>query len=552
MSRSRAPTARSGPRAVDRAFADAAAAPRSGDRPAACCARAELAIAGGRARPRRRRPAAAAAAAGSTASTNCRSPGAWREALLRASRWVATPERDTEADPATCRWCSKATCSTCAAIANTNAASRRACCASPRTPPPAADQRRAGAAVRRTVPARRAPATRQAHAAALALLRSLLLVTGGPGTGKTTTIARAAAAADRAGARCRPRTRRASRWPRPPAAPPTAWRRACARRPRSCASSGHRRRAVRRVAERRAHPAPPARHASPAARASATTRRNPLPYDLVVVDEASMVDLPLMCKLVEAVADGARLVLLGDRRPVAVGRSRRRAGRDRRCRRAMATRLPPMLPPRCSRCWPCATAAAIADPHRRASPLHGHRVHLQRGYRQSAVTRPRAARRRGARRRRRARAGAAARRRACAACTSTTACRPARAAPRASRCSRRGASWPTHDAIPRPALALADRSARLLTALARRAAGRDAAQCAHRGSARRRAARSVLPRAPAAGHREQLSPRPVQRRHRRVPARSHDGGAVAWFAGGAEACAVPSRRAAGACAARSR
>ena len=39
----------------------------------------------------------------------------------------------------------------------------------------------------------------------------------------------------------------------------------------------------------------------------------PLPHDLIVVDEASMVDLPLMCKLVEAVPDGGRLVLLGDR-----------------------------------------------------------------------------------------------------------------------------------------------------------------------------------------------------------------------------------------------
>src|SRR5690606_8272663 len=39
---------------------------------------------------------------------------------------------------------------------------------------------------------------------------------------------------------------------------------------------------------------------------------NPLPFDVVVVDEASMIDLPLMAKLVDAVADGARLVLLGD------------------------------------------------------------------------------------------------------------------------------------------------------------------------------------------------------------------------------------------------
>src|SRR5690606_18904645 len=39
---------------------------------------------------------------------------------------------------------------------------------------------------------------------------------------------------------------------------------------------------------------------------------NPLPYDVGVVDEASMIDLPLMAKLVEAVPDGARLVLIGD------------------------------------------------------------------------------------------------------------------------------------------------------------------------------------------------------------------------------------------------
>ncbi len=42
-------------------------------------------------------------------------------------------------------------------------------------------------------------------------------------------------------------------------------------------------------------------------------RDHPLPADLVVVDEASMVDLPMMCKLVEAVAADAVLVLVGDR-----------------------------------------------------------------------------------------------------------------------------------------------------------------------------------------------------------------------------------------------
>ncbi len=39
----------------------------------------------------------------------------------------------------------------------------------------------------------------------------------------------------------------------------------------------------------------------------------PLAYDLVVVDEASMVDLALMSKLVDALKPGARLILLGDK-----------------------------------------------------------------------------------------------------------------------------------------------------------------------------------------------------------------------------------------------
>ncbi|OPX93937.1 MAG: RecBCD enzyme subunit RecD [Syntrophorhabdus sp. PtaB.Bin006] len=42
-------------------------------------------------------------------------------------------------------------------------------------------------------------------------------------------------------------------------------------------------------------------------------KANPLPYDVVVVDEASMVDLPLMAKLVSALPDHSRLILLGDK-----------------------------------------------------------------------------------------------------------------------------------------------------------------------------------------------------------------------------------------------
>ncbi len=44
---------------------------------------------------------------------------------------------------------------------------------------------------------------------------------------------------------------------------------------------------------------------------------NPLPYDVVIVDEASMIDVPLFAKLLNAVQSGARIILLGDRNQLA-------------------------------------------------------------------------------------------------------------------------------------------------------------------------------------------------------------------------------------------
>ena len=150
----------------------------------------------------------------------------------------------------------------------------------------------------------------QAHAAALALMHALLLVTGGPGTGKTTTTARLlvllAAQARLAG--------RAS--PRIALAAPTG--RAAERMAESV------RHAVQRLADAGVDP-----ELLAALPTSGTTLHrllgtlpdsprfrhhadHPLPFDVVVVDEASMIDLPLMAKLVDAIADGTRLVLLGD------------------------------------------------------------------------------------------------------------------------------------------------------------------------------------------------------------------------------------------------
>ena len=60
-------------------------------------------------------------------------------------------------------------------------------------------------------------------------------------------------------------------------------------------------------------------HAAPAARLAArrvepvpARSHNHLPYDVVIVDESSMVSLTLMARLLEALAPGTRLVLVGD------------------------------------------------------------------------------------------------------------------------------------------------------------------------------------------------------------------------------------------------
>lgn len=150
----------------------------------------------------------------------------------------------------------------------------------------------------------------QARAAGLALRRALLLVTGGPGTGKTTTIARLLVL------RIAQALQTGTMPPRIALAAPTG--RAAERMAESL------RRAVAQMADYGIDAALldalPAQAStlhrllgtipdSPRFRHHAD---NPLPFDIVVVDEASMVDLPLMCKLTEAVADGAQLVLLGD------------------------------------------------------------------------------------------------------------------------------------------------------------------------------------------------------------------------------------------------
>ncbi len=142
----------------------------------------------------------------------------------------------------------------------------------------------------------------QKTAAAVAALRRFAVISGGPGTGKTTTVLRLLALF----LELQPGARVAL-------AAPTG--KAAARVSQS----------VR--AERRKLPPGNARNAIPAdaftihrllgTRSGTTACRhdadNPLPYDIVVIDEASMIGVAMMARLFAALQPEARLVLLGDR-----------------------------------------------------------------------------------------------------------------------------------------------------------------------------------------------------------------------------------------------
>ncbi len=146
----------------------------------------------------------------------------------------------------------------------------------------------------------------QQRAAALAVLRGLAVISGGPGTGKTHTVARILALlVELAGGRP-PRVRLAA---------PTG--KAAARLTESLQLN---------VERLRADPATAAVAATiPTAaqtlhrllgfgpRGYARDAQDPLALDVLVVDEASMVDVPLMARLLAATPPGARLILLGDR-----------------------------------------------------------------------------------------------------------------------------------------------------------------------------------------------------------------------------------------------
>lgn len=144
---------------------------------------------------------------------------------------------------------------------------------------------------------------RQRLAAACAALRGITIVAGGPGTGKTTTVARIVALL------------RHLEGPRLTVALAAPTGKAAARLQEAVAGAA----SAMAAPDRQLVGAPEAAtlHRLLGWRPDSQgrfrhDRLNPLPHDVVIVDETSMVSLPMMARLLEAVRPDARLVLVGD------------------------------------------------------------------------------------------------------------------------------------------------------------------------------------------------------------------------------------------------
>jgi exodeoxyribonuclease V alpha subunit len=153
------------------------------------------------------------------------------------------------------------------------------------------------------------PDTRQRLAAASAVLRRFAVVAGGPGTGKTTTVARIVALlAEQAAAAGAPQPLVALAAPTGKAAArlEEAVHEAATRLDVADAVRAHllalSASTLHRLLGRRPDSHSRFRH----------HRGNRLPHDVVIVDETSMVSLSLMARLAEAIRPEARLVLVGD------------------------------------------------------------------------------------------------------------------------------------------------------------------------------------------------------------------------------------------------
>ncbi|ROR32559.1 exodeoxyribonuclease V subunit alpha [Inmirania thermothiophila] len=183
-------------------------------------------------------------------------------------------------------------------------AERLAALAAPRTDAPEAAWLRRRLEERFPDPPPGATVDWQRVGAAVALLRGLCVLSGGPGTGKTTTMARVLALlAEHRG----PRLRVAL-------AAPTG--KAAARMQdsvRALRAAGALPAEVAAVLPEEAHTLHRLLGLHPLTRRPRHGPDHPLPHDVVVVDESSMVDVALMARLLDALPPHARLLLLGDK-----------------------------------------------------------------------------------------------------------------------------------------------------------------------------------------------------------------------------------------------
>lgn len=145
----------------------------------------------------------------------------------------------------------------------------------------------------------------QKVAAAVALTRRISVISGGPGTGKTTTVARLLAALIQTTRQPRCRIRLAA---------PTG--KAAARLTESLGE------ALRRLPltdeQKTLLPTEASTlhrllGAQPGSQRMRYHAGNPLHLDVLVVDEASMIDLPMMARLIDALPEHGRVIFLGDR-----------------------------------------------------------------------------------------------------------------------------------------------------------------------------------------------------------------------------------------------
>ncbi|MEE8540209.1 MAG: exodeoxyribonuclease V subunit alpha, partial [Desulfobacterales bacterium] len=146
---------------------------------------------------------------------------------------------------------------------------------------------------------------RQKLGAIVAALRNLCVISGGPGTGKTTTIAQILAVLLEQSRNQKLRIYLAA--PTGKASARMAEAIQAAKQKLNCHSH------IKDLIPREASTIHRLLKSIPDSPYFYHNAERPLPADLVVVDEASMVDLALMSKLVMALSDDTRLVLVGDK-----------------------------------------------------------------------------------------------------------------------------------------------------------------------------------------------------------------------------------------------